>query len=206
MNKICVYTANINNYNEHPRWPDIPGIDFVTFNQAPNPGETPRMASKRYKMLPHVYLPEYEQTIWVDTTVRIISPTFVEEALACIEFTGMALWKHPDRDCLYQEAAVSIGMPKYAHEPLLHQAAAYHDAGMPAHWGLWAAGIMARRNDDSTVRALMGSWWAEILQWGIQDQVSLPYCLWKSGWRPAEFPDGLYNNRWVGISAHNPNW
>jgi hypothetical protein len=154
--------------------------------------------------MPHLVLPEYEQTIWVDGSALVTSNTFVEEALSYLGETGLTMWAHPNRDDLYDEAVASLQYPKYAYYPIAQQAEHYRVQGHPEHWGLWASGVIARRTDDK-VQNLMEMWLGEVYRWGRQCQISLPYCLRTLGMRPDEFPGTIYQNPWLTITHHNPN-
>jgi hypothetical protein len=102
------------------------------------------------------------------------------------------LFPHPERDSPVEEALVcALTQPRYGALPLLEQAAAYMRAGYPfacascaAGAELWALTAFFRafgaREDG-----LFDAWWAEILAWGTQDQVSLPFALWRGGAEPA---------------------
>jgi Protein of unknown function (DUF616) len=217
MNQTAVYTSVMGQYGELLAHPEIPGVDWIAFVDTPmeradwetrvlRPDPNPRLAAKRFKMLPHVYLEDHAQTIWIDGTVQITSPSFVDEALACVGESGIALWRHPERDCAYQETIVSAQMPKYANLPIYAQAAHYRAQGFPPHYGLWACGIMARRTAEPSVAKLGEMWLAEVERWSIQDQISFPWVLRELGIVPGEFPAGLYANPWLRITAHNPNY
>src|ERR1035437_4824620 len=182
MTRTVIYTAVMGGYNELQTRPDIDGVDFVAFVDRPTvsdywdvrvvpPTDTPRRHAKRYKMLPHIVLPGRAHTIWVDGTVRIDSAA-ITDALNYASQSGFALWRHPERDDIYSEAVVSLGLPKYAQEPILSQVAHYWDAGLPLHSGLWACGILARI-DSPTVRTLMEAWVVEVEEWAGEGQLAV---------------------------------
>jgi hypothetical protein len=86
---------------------------------------------------------------------------------------------HPeDRSCLYEEAEHCRGWPKYIAEPIDAQVAACRAEGMPDGFGLWAAGLIARVH-ESEIIDLGEAWLSEMHRWSIQDQISLPYLLWR---------------------------
>src|ERR1035437_10878662 len=98
----------------------MPDVDFITFSDRdidPNGWELrsidpipefPRLAAKMPKVLPHHFLPDYETTIWVDGTHLITNPLFAQEAIESMGDSEMALYKHPYRDCIYDEAEASV--------------------------------------------------------------------------------------------------
>jgi len=163
----------------------------------PRPGTHPNRAAKRPKMLPWEYTLA-PVSVWADASYQITSPGFVAGALACAD--PIAQHPHPSRDCLYDEATHSAALAKYAGEPLEEQAAHYRQAGHPEHWGLWAAGVIARRHTPQ-VRDFGAAWLAEVEAWTFQDQVSQPYALRSCGLRPCPFPGTYLDGRWL---AHSP--
>ena len=92
-------------------------------------------------------------------------------------------------------------MPKYAGMSLRAQVDAYLTEGMPDNM-LWAGGVIARRHDDDGVMVhpniLLGlKWYHECRRWSPQDQISLPYVLWKLGIEPAIIPGNIYETPYM---------
>jgi hypothetical protein len=67
---------------------------------------------------------------------------------------------------------------KYGGQFIPEQMGAYREAGHPEHWGLIQSTVLVRRDNPRT-RAMNEAWWDAIVQWSIQDQLSLPYILRK---------------------------
>lgn len=163
-------------------------------------GLAPRLAAKRPKFRPDLYT-RCDTSIWIDACQEIVSPTFVEEALACLDASGWALHAHPDRDDIVDEAHASLTLPKYAGVPLVAQAEHYTAQGHPRHSGLWAGTVIARRHRPATA-ALGEAWWQETLRWTIQDQLSLPVLLRRFGITPRVFPHRLWDCPWYVRHEH----
>lgn len=167
----------------------------------PRPGVHPNRAAKHPKYEPWRYT-DAAASIWVDASFRVVSETFVVEALAYAD--PIAQFAHPWRDCLFAEAKESAGLAKYAGEPSLEQAEHYRRLGHPQGWGLWATGVIARRHTDS-VRDLGKLWLEETYRWSFQDQISQPYVLRETGLRPAALPGTHLATPWLayeGSSRH----
>lgn len=114
----------------------------------------------------------------------------------------LVLWDHPeDRDCFRQEALVCHDWTQYRDEPLLEQVASYLEQGMPEHFGLWAAGCVARRHTER-MRDFGDAWLSEMARWSVQDQVSLPYLLWRDGITPGTFGLDQFDNDLVAWLPH----
>jgi hypothetical protein len=214
--KICIYTAIIGGYDSLKTHADCDGVDFIVFSDVPQENREdwevrlmtradvhPRLQAKEFKILPHVFLPEYDHTIWIDASMVITSANFADDVLSCLGPAGLACWRHPDRECIGLEVGASLGMLKYCGLPLAQQVAFYFAQGFPERWGLWACGLLVRRTDDEAVQSVMRDWYKENQAWTYQDQLSLPYCLWRARLRPIELPYGPYDNPWLSIQGHN---
>lgn len=162
----------------------------------PRPGLHPNRAAKEPKYAPWQYT-DAEASVWVDASFRITSPAFTTEALRHVTSElPIAQFVHPWRDCLYDEAAASAHLPKYADEPIIEQVNHYRGRGHPEHWGLWATGVIARRHTP-TVGELGALWQAETDRWSFQDQLSHPYALRQTGLRPEPLPGTHLDNPWL---------
>lgn len=159
----------------------------------PLPGVHPNRAAKHPKTHPWRYT-DAPASVWLDASFQATSPTFVRDALS---YAGpLAQFSHPWRDCLYDEVEASRGLSKYAGQPLLEQARAYRDSGHPEHWGLWAAGVIARFHTPA-VQSFGDLWKSQIDLWSFQDQVSEPFALRLLGLRPVDLPGTHFANNWL---------
>ncbi len=159
----------------------------------------PCRAAKRPKMCPWLYS-DATSSVWVDASMRITSHRFVSDLLDLAE--PVAQFKHPDRNCLYDEGRYSLTLGKYANEPLIEQMLRYREEGHPDHWGLWCAGVIARHHTPQVV-AMNEAWLHECEHWSFQDQVSEPALLRRHRLRPRTLP-GVYwkgQNPWLGFEG-----
>lgn len=186
-----VYTAVFGNYDHVPEVNPEWDCDFVCFTDNPElaslgwqmvmvqlNGESPAQANRRYKMLPHKYLPNYERSLYVDGNIRIVAdprPLFEKY----LEKTVIAIPKHQDRNCAYTEATLCIKGGRVDKEIAEQQMARYSADGFPENFGMTENGIIFRRHHDGNVIAMMNSWWDEYCNGGRRDQLSLPYLIWK---------------------------
>lgn len=161
-----------------------------------------RRKSKFAKIAPHRFdfLSKYKYVIWIDGDMQIVDSNFIPSILSFMK-NGLVVSPHFDnRDCAYGEA--TIRPPKYQNEPLDEQVAFYRQEGFPENMGLYECGVMARDMENEEVRKLSELWLEQNLTWSYQDQVSLPYCLWKTGFKPDVLPETFRNFNWVVINAH----
>jgi hypothetical protein len=178
--------------------------DFMNFTLPHEEfGENPRLQAKYYKVVPHRLLGngmQYDYTIWIDGSIQIESAHFAEYMVSQAK-DSWAMFKHPWRDCIYDEIAEAHNMKKYLDQPMLEQGDAYIEDGMPSHWGMPACTIICRNARNLQVMALGELWWREILKWGIKDQVSFPYVLYKNNSYVNICDKPLFNNGMFTIHA-----
>lgn len=173
----------------------------------------PRLAAKAPKMTP-AGLPVTlaRHVVWIDANMEVTAASFAREAVDAIR-DGVAVWRHPERDCIYDEADASIRLApaKYAHLPIVEQVDAYRAEGHPAHGGLYACGTVAWDLDDERALRLGAAWLVECARWTIQDQLSFPVVCRRLGVTPGVFPveqigwkgrRKLLHNRWLRIHPH----
>lgn len=161
----------------------------------------PRLAAKGPKLLTHRYLPGYSKYFWVDGSVQFHNSSSIDLML---EFAGdddITMFNHPDRDCIYTESEVSLGMRKYFNCGIERQIAEYRRMQHPENWGLWASGIFVRKNTP-IINNLFEFWMNENIIGSYQDQLSLPVSFRYFNIRPKEFNQFLWNNDWFSLHSH----
>lgn len=172
--------------------------EFICLTEPLTRSRHPRLEAKLPKLRPWLVTDD-GPWIWIDAAFEITSPTFVEEAVTAAAVGPIGQWRHPWRHCIYEEAEASHSLPKYRDVPVLRQAAHYHNVGHPAHWGLWATGLIVYREPLDYLADL---WWAEMNRWGYQDQISQPVALRRAGLEPVSLPGGLHQSPWLKWHPH----
>ena len=197
MKKYAVYTACIGKYDDicQPEVVDS-RFDYILFTddtcEAPlgvwqvrhvdycNLDKT-RIA--RYvKTHPHELLPDYEATLWMDSSIQIISSSIYERVIALAKSpVDLSAIKHPKRDCIYDEAfevasRKSPGALEYEDVAMswCHRLWGKH---YPMHNGLYETGILYRRN-DAVMEQFDNLWWTCIDNYSKRDQLSFNYVVW----------------------------
>lgn len=96
--------------------------------------------------------------------------------------TDMMMIRHPERACVYDEAEACKALGKDDPDLIDTQMARYRSYGLTRSLGLWATGIIAKRNGDKhyKVKDMCELWWAEIEANTKRDQLALPYALYNS--------------------------
>lgn len=163
----------------------------------PRPAVPPNRAAKGAKFEPWKYT-DAPASIWLDASFRVTSPDFAAAMLQHAK--PIAQFTHPWRKCLYDEAIEIAALGMDPEGVTAWQAARYREAGHPAGWGLWAAGVIARRHTAAVRR--MGAAWAKEVEGGsARDQVSEPFVLRQAKLRPAALPGTFLANAWLTYEA-----
>ena len=159
-----------------------------------------RRKSKLPKINPGFFreLDQYKYIIWVDGDMQIKSKMFVPEILEHLN-SGIVLSPHFDgRDDAYGEARPN----KYPGEPVDFQVQQYMEEGFPHAYGLFEAGINARDMSHPLIGNFERTWLLQTMLLSPQDQLSLPYSLWKTGIDFDVLPKSFRDFSWVHLNAH----
>jgi hypothetical protein len=160
--------------------------------------DDPRLDSKRAKMQPWRYT-DCDAAIFLDASIEVTSPNLRAWVEPQLTFADLVVWSHPEgRACYRDEAAVCWDWPKYARYDLRGQVDAYASDGMPEKWGLFACGMIGWRFTEEA-RRFGGLWLHEQIAWSCQDQVSLPYLLWREAKPFGIWPANQYQNPHIRI-------
>jgi glycosyltransferase involved in cell wall biosynthesis len=174
----------------------------TVFADYPRKDLHPRIRAKYFKVLFH-YLQElkgYDVLIYIDGSIEIKSADFVKWCLDNLKGDYL-LFKHPERDCIFEEFEASDECRKYDHEDKIAQRRDYR-MRYPEHGGLYACGVMVRRPTDQ-VKQTMQDWWHEILKYTYQDQVSFPIVCQDNGLKPDTFAENQYKNKYFSVLWHD---
>src|SRR3954447_25674822 len=174
------------------------GIDFVCFTDDPELRSkfwkielmprrllNPARAAKKIKALPHVYLPQYDESLYIDNTARLkASPKRMFDEHLAPASSPLVCFRHPERDCVYDEARVVLSIGFDTPERVKPQMALYRYLGYPAHNGLGKSTLLLRRHHDPALQRMLSTWSEQIFCHSRRDQLSmLPSC-WFENFQP----------------------
>lgn len=177
----------------------IPNIEIYTDSSLfPRKDLHPRLQSKYFKMCGHSLFPDKKYIIWVDGSVQITQ----EIVYWLIEFMGntdCAFIQHHARNRVIDELThvedeMKNGnkylLDRYQHEPMRSQVESYIKEDFVDDKLLFGA-IFIRKNDPK-VNVAFDNWFIENVKWSIQDQLSLPYIIWKYQLSVSIIPASFY--------------
>ena len=194
MNSKIIYTTIFGGYDDITK-PTLPNNwDWKCFseeNSIPLYTDNTRNA-KKFKVLPHRYLQDYEYSIFIDGNMYVVGNVddLIEKYLSD---SNIAFFDHnknrmDPRDCIYDEYNAIMNLGKndpnqnYKDDPqtMYDQVKRYQDEGYPSHNGLITGMVILRRHNEKDCIRVMEDWWTEIKYGSKRDQLSFNYVAWKS--------------------------
>jgi hypothetical protein len=158
-----------------------------------------RRDAKIYKLCPHFFFPDADYSIWLDGMFQIdVDPM---DALAWLGGNDIAVFRHPERDCLFDEAEACIRWGLDEPDRIRRQVKAYRAHGYPTANGLIAGGVVVRRHTEA-INRLNEAWWGEVLTYSIRDQLSFNYAAWTKHVRYSVIPGDYWRNPYF---IHHPH-
>ena len=149
-----------------------------------------------YKLLAHQWFPRARYSVWHDGNMSLkIRP---DQAVQYLGNHDVAMFAHPERACVYEEARAILEMKKALGFEISigTQVKEYKVRGYPAHHGLAATGLVVRRHTEAVAR-FNDAWWSELVRYSNRDQMSVNYVLWRLGMEYAGIPGDFWENEIV---------
>lgn len=168
--------------------------DLWKIKNAYNLFKEPRRNAKIHKILPHLFI-DTDISIWLDGNISLnITPE--ELAEKWLVNKDIAVWKHFERTCLYDEADCLLKMNVDKNSLIEEQVEKYKKENYPKQCGFGECNVIVRRHTDKIAR-LNEKWWIEICRYSSRDQISFNYIFRDNveliNGNPREHPDFNYN-------------
>ena len=171
---------------------------FWKFQYVTNRLLDPPRASKRIKHLPHRYLPQYEESLYIDNTVRLKRPAReLFEILQSPSAPPFFAFRHPWRRCVYDEALAVINDGYDDRWRVEAQMRFYRRLGYPSKSGLTTTTVLLRRHNDPEVIGMGEEWFQQILRHSLRDQLSFNVVTWLRNFEFGEFDLNLLKNEFL---------
>lgn len=134
--------------------------------------------ARTIKTLPHVFLKDYDFSIWIDAGFLIVGDiiNFINRYTKK-DFLGVS---HSIRHCLYDEAYEVLRLKMDDEELIKKQIKKYENNNYPRNNGLIESGILFRRHGNHEIIKVMEDWFYEIINYSKRDQISFNYVAWKN--------------------------
>lgn len=195
--RIVVYTALVGSYDHVPQ-PEVvwEGCDYIMFTDVvqderigiwkvlaiPYANKDNTRIARWVKTHPHVLLPDYDYSLWMDANVVVKDMRFYEIVKGeMAKGVRLASFDHIWRDCCYDEGLAVVSMRRDVLCSVLPEMAVLRDAHYPHHHGLCETNCVLRKHGDSEISAMNEDWWRMIDTYSKRDQLSFNYVAWKRG-------------------------
>ncbi len=187
---------------------DLDGVEAVCYTDLDFVGESayrmihvdlaslsPPKRNRRVK----IWWPEifdcFDYSLYVDSNVELLVDP--RELIQFLEpGSDIAVFRHPDRNCAYQEGHMCVQMGLADRGVMLRQLTAYRQAGFLPGFGLWACTVILR-NHTPHMADFNRRWWHEVEEYSHRDQVSFPRVVWETETQVSEFPGSLRDNELI---------
>ncbi|WP_075603539.1 glycosyltransferase domain-containing protein [Saccharicrinis aurantiacus] len=194
MNKKVVYTCLVGAYDilEEPHIRD--GWDYICFSNdyvaspesiwtiLPIPSEyDDNVILSRYaKLLPHRVLSDFEYSVYIDANLSIVNELFFDQIDKLIQSnTTIAIAKHTQRTCIYQEIEACYKLSKESYKNLSNWHKYLKGEQYPDKNGLHENNIIFRRHNDLRLIEMNEYWMLIFTKFVKRDQLSLEFVAWK---------------------------
>jgi hypothetical protein len=228
--RIAVYTSIFGGYdNIIDEQFQMEGVDYICYTDTDIKSDIwevrkstpiykdPNRNAKKYKILPHRYLGEYDWSVWIDGNIKVIS-----DIRTLCNGDSYKVYDHmkvfDKRNCIYDEANTILqfgeanskrnphkGIKNWKDDPNLikTQMERYISEGYPKNNGLTTNPIIVRNHNDSVVIKTMEDWWNEIKHNSKRDQLSFDYIAWKNEFNFVYLEgDSRDNDYFVSVGKH----
>ena len=224
MPDTVIYTCILGNYDEltDPVFTD-PECDYVCFvGKGEKTSERKgiwqireldfrskdfAVLSRYPKLNPHILLPEYSYSVWMDGNVSIAGDCFYEiireKINAGILYSGIRHWA---RDCAYDEIKESLDSGIESRSRLLGALFFLKRHRFPKHFGMNENNVIFRRHNAPEIIRFDDLWWKLFIRYAHRDQILHPYCMRECGIAPDYLfppPFCARNHRSLKYAEHN---
>ena len=223
-NNICVYTT-VFGETDNLKDPHVVSedIDYICFTENRNIKsnvweiiycdlkykDNSQLSTREYKINPHKYLKEYDISVWIDAAyqIRLDFKDIIEKAL---DGYSLAAYKHSGGNNIYQEFDGQKN-PKYNRDLMKKQIEKYKNIKKYdfESFIILQSGILFRRHNEKDCILFSNYWFNEIINFGCECQISMPYALFESKIKynkiEPDTPKGFWDHGWCYLTNVLPN-
>ena len=132
-----------------------------------------------HKLLPHKLFPQYEESIYIDANINIISEYLFKTVKEADKIFMQP--RHYQNMCIYKEYENVLDAKLDGKKLILDELELIKNSGMPKNYGLGENNILYRKHNDEKMIKIDEEWWQMVSNYAKRDQLSFAYLLWKNG-------------------------
>ena len=200
--KKAIFSCLFGDYDQLNQAPKFAGWDTVLFTDSipkHNKGwqirliasDNPKLDSRRYKLLSHIHLSEYDLVCYIDANIILKE-----------EPPSNPVWlRHPRRKRVTDEANKLIKVGKLTKQESANLFRFFRQNRFVDNAGLYQNGFFVR-NHSEKMNKLMELTFQVVEKYSYRDQLSLPYTTWKLGYRPEGTTNYYLNDNQIEFLPH----
>lgn len=148
---------------------------------------------------------KYRYAIYIDGNIQPVTniSSFVNKIDKNV---GISMHSHSIRKCIYEEAEVLKLLKKGNINNIDKQMEKYRSNHYPVHNGLAEANVIVSDLKNDNAIKIFQEWWKEFLESAsMRDQLSLPYVVWKCGYKMDQLISlgkNVYDNPKIVVRMH----
>ncbi len=132
-----------------------------------------------HKLNPHVIFPEYEESIYIDPNINIMTEYLFD--LIKEKNLPFVQPKHFKNNCIYQEFKDVLHRKLDDEKLIKDELALIKKDKMPKKYGFGENNLLYRKHNLPQIVEIDNEWWEMVKNYAKRDQLSLAYLLWKHG-------------------------
>lgn len=130
-----------------------------------------------HKIHPHLLFPEYEESVYIDANINIITSKFFD--IVNQTDKDILLPIHANNTDLYMELKWAKEMQFDKAEVIEEQYNLIKESGFPKNYGMFENNLIYRKHFKTEIINIMNEWWHFVENYSRRDQTSLCYIFWK---------------------------
>lgn len=215
--KICVYTCITGSYDSLCEVQKENGIDYICFtNNADYKSESWNviriedntlsnvLLARKTKIVMNDYIKSnYDIAVWIDGASYIRGSVWDFLEYQCdLNQNDMVVFKHSERDCVYDEAVAIVRFRKDTYEHISKAVEYLRRKKHVEHFGLTETTVMVRKTNSETVNKAMELWYELLLEYTHRDQMFIDYSLHTCNVNYQTLDYNVFDNEWFGWNNH----
>lgn len=183
------YVAFVDKINSNIKvWKQIEAVDFTVDSRYKG-----RRNAKIYKILPEIFLPEYDYYCWVDCSHDYIMNPYEIVSEYFKKDNDFACFLHRERNCVYREIDELIRINFDYIDKLKAMRNELIDNNYPSEFGLFELPVFIKKKSQKSLNISL-TWWEYICRLSSRDQISFIISLMKHNGKVDVMP-GLVNQK-----------
>ena len=209
--KKVVYSALIGSYDKVPPIIKQDGYDYFLFtdieidnkttnwtilniNEKMNYSNKIELIKKQrfFKILPHLFFKDYDLSIYIDTTFKIIGD--LDHFLLRILSPKLSIYilEHPSIGSINNEFKAVLKSKKDLNSSIIKLKNRYKSEKFPDNNGHAECCLIIRKHNNKKCINIMENWFREIRENSHRDQLSFNYILWKIDYKSLKYISKKY--------------